>query len=1012
MAIFLNTFTEFSANNLIIKTMRIQFFFVLACVFNLNAVESPVLEKFPRFAPLEPNEAVKSFRVQDGFKMDLIASEPLITDPVAMVYDENGLAYVVEMNDYPYTDKTTHEPWKENTTDKPIGRIRVLEDTNGDGKFDKSYVFAEQLSWPSGIVCWKGGVFVTATPDIWYLKDTDGDHKADIRKKVFTGFRKYNVQAVMNNPIWGLDNKIYAAGSGNGGSVVPGEKSDAKPITFSHNDFRFDPVTEKFEVISGGARFGNTFDDWGNRFLCNIRNPAQQVVLENSYLARNPFLPVKTAIHDSAVAGDTLPIYRVSPVEPWREFRGKRWTTEEKKIPRSELSGGGVFTSASGITIYRGAAYPEKFRGNAFLGEVANNVIYHQTMVADGVVFKAERAEKNVEFLSSSDTWFRPVNFVNAPDGTLHVLDMYRETIEHPWSIPDDIREQLDLQSGMDRGRIYRLSPPNFKVPKSPKLGKATTELVATLENPNSWWRETAQRLIFERQDQTAVPLLKNLLKKSDNPLARLHALWCLEGLGKLRNEDVLLGLSDKSAGVRENAIKLAENFFAESPEVLNKVISLADDPEIRVRFQTAFSLGETNDPKVASALLAIAKRDPENSWIRIAVLSCRPDTCVPLTQLLLTDKGFSASQSGQNLLRQLTFVLGAQNKSKNLPEVFDAYSLVSNRANGVEQNFLGGLGDGLRQAGKNFRTAFPTPDSPGAKQIDLILANATETAQSRTAAISKRCEMIQLLSYDQFEGVKNVLAKLLDSSEPEEIELASVRTLAGFKNGEVTKLLLKPWRSFTPAIREEVLTAIFSRKERWKLLLDAISSAEIGTSDINLSRRNMLLNQSLPAVREQANKLFAQNISSSRKDAIEKYKPVLSLKGDGSRGQKVFEKNCMVCHRSGNVGNDVGPNLETVRDWDSEKILVNILDPNREVAPNFVSYEIELKDGALLSGIIVSETAGSLSLKRADSVQETVLRQNIQKISSSGMSLMPEGLEAAVLPQDMADLLAFLRKR
>ena len=316
--------------------MRILISMVLGfAAISLGAAESAASE-LQGFPPVAPANVAKTFRTQEGFKMELLASEPLVTDPVAMVYDENGLAYVVEMNDYPYTDKTTHEAWKENTTDKPIGRIRVLEDTNGDGKFDKSWIFAEQLSWPSGIVCWKGGVFVTATPDIWYLKDTDDDHKADVRKKVFTGFRKYNVQAVMNNPIWGLDNKIYAAGSGNGGSVVPGEKPDAKPITFSHNDFRFDPVTEKFEVISGGARFGNTFDDWGNRFLCNIRNPAQQVVLENRYLARNPFSPVKTAIHDSAVAGDTLPIYRISPVEPWRELRGKRWTAEDKKIPRSE----------------------------------------------------------------------------------------------------------------------------------------------------------------------------------------------------------------------------------------------------------------------------------------------------------------------------------------------------------------------------------------------------------------------------------------------------------------------------------------------------------------------------------------------------------------------------------------------------------------------------------------------------------------------------------------------------
>jgi putative membrane-bound dehydrogenase-like protein len=971
------------------------------------------LSKLPTLPPVEPANVAKTFVAQHGFKMELLAAEPLVTDPVAMVYDENGLAYVVEMNDYPYTDKTTHEAWKENTRDKPIGRIRVLQDTNGDGKFDKSWIFAEQLSWPSGILCWKGGVFVTATPDIWYLKDTDGDHKVDVRKKVFTGFRKYNVQAVMNNPIWGLDNKIYVAGSGNGGSVISVEHPDAKPITFSHNDFRFDPVTENFEIISGGARFGNTFDDWGNRFLCNIRNPAQQVVLENRYLARNPFLPVKTAIHDSAVAGDTLPIYRISPVEPWRELRGERWTAENKKIPRSELTGGGVFTSASGITIYRGAAYPKEFYGNAFLGEVANNVIYRQTVQPDGVVFKAERAGKNVEFIASADTWFRPVNFINAPDGTLHVLDMYRETIEHPWSIPDDIREQLDLRSGSDRGRIYRLAPPNFKIPKSPKLGKAsTTELVGTLENPNSWWRETAQRLIFERQDKSAIEPLQKLIRQSNNPLARLHALWCLQGLNALGDDEIALALSDKSAGVRENAVKLAESRFTKSPELFNRVLALADDPEIRVRFQTAFSLGETNNARVARALLSIAKRDPENPWIRTAVLSGSPDNCVSLASMILRDESFVTNRAGQELLRQMTFVLGAQNKTKNLYEILTAYGLIPYCDCEIEESFLGGLGDGLRQVGKNFRTAFPNLESMGAKRMDAILHEAVERAESPNESVEKRRAAIQLLGYEDFEKAKSVLTKSLEAREPA-IQLAALRALAGFKEAEVGTILLKPWRSFTPAVREESLTAIFSRRERLKPLLDVVEAGTISTGEINQSRKTVLLSQKIPALHDHAEKLFGNGtVVGSRKDALEKYQSALALHGDRARGQKVFESNCMVCHRAGDKGNDIGPNLETVRQWDAEKIMTNILDPNREVAPNYVSYEIELKDGSSQSGIIASETAGSISLKRADNGQETVLRQNIARISSSGMSLMPEGLEAAIAPQDMADLIAFLLNR
>ena len=489
----------------------------------------------PRVPAVEPRDAERTFRTLHGFRMQLLAAEPLVTDPVALEYDENGLAWVVEMRDYPYTDKSTDKPNVERTTDAPLGRIRILEDTDGDGRFDRSDVFAEDLSWPTGIALWKGGCYVTATPDVWYLKDTDGDRKADVRRRVFTGFRKLNVQGVINNLRWGLDHKLYAAGASNGGEITKPDDPAFTKVALGKADFAFDPHTEDFEVLTGGARFGQSFDDWGNRFICNIRNPVQHVVLENRYLARNPYLTVTSAVHDAAEAGDTLLVYRASPPEPWRAARALRYRTEAggMSLPRSELAGEGYFTSACGITIYRGSAYPREFYGNAFLGEVAGNLIHRQVIEPDGVTFKSRRADEGAEIVASTDNWFRPVNFTNAPDGTLHVCDMYRETIEHPWSIPDDMKAVLDLESGRDRGRLYRLAPPGFKPPTTrPKLGKATAaELVAMLENRDSWWRDTAHRLIFERQDKACVEPLRRMLRASDDPIAQLHALWSLAGL-------------------------------------------------------------------------------------------------------------------------------------------------------------------------------------------------------------------------------------------------------------------------------------------------------------------------------------------------------------------------------------------------------------------------------------------------------------------------------------------------
>src|SRR3989440_2782687 len=583
------------------------------------APPNAVRGRLPTIAPTPARDAAKAFRVLDGFRMDLLAAEPLVASPVAITYDENGRAYVCEMRDYPYTDKAHHQRNQENPTDEAIGTVRVLEDTDGDGKFDRSWIFADNLSWPTGLAFWKGGIFVAATPDIWYLKDTDGDGKADVRIKVFTGFRKPNVQAVMNNLVWALDNQIHGAGGSNGGQIRPGGKPDAKPLVMTRNDFQFDPVTEQFELLSGGARFGGTFDDWGHRFLCDIRNPSQHVVLPQRYLARNPYLAARGPLHDMAESGDQLPVYRISQPELWRVLRAKRWAGERDIVmPRSDLVGAGVVTSSSGVTSYRGAVYPEKYRGNVFVCECAGNLLYRLQVTPDGPTFKATRVDGHTEMVASSDNWFRPVNFVNAPDGTLHVVDMYRENIEHPWSIPDDIHAAVDLESGRERGRLWRLTPPNFTPRKPPRLGHATTlELVATLENPNSWWRETAQRLLFERQDQSVVPALRKMVKRGRTAQARVHALWTLAGLSRLNDEDVLAGLKDQAAGVRKNAVKLAElqlgtarvpraveasrrdssggtpNEARQRRALPDALIKLASDSDACVRFQLAFTLGE-----------------------------------------------------------------------------------------------------------------------------------------------------------------------------------------------------------------------------------------------------------------------------------------------------------------------------------------------------------------------------------------------------------------------------------
>ncbi len=723
------------------------------------ADEPAATQVLPRVPATEPADVGPTFRVLHAFRMDLLAAEPLVTDPVALAYDENGLAYVAEMNDYPYTDKSSDKPFVERTLDRPIGRIRVLEDVDGDGRFDRSTVFAEGLSWPTGLALWKGGVFVAATPDVWYLKDTDGDRRADVRREVFTGFRKFNVQAVMNNLQWGLDHRIYGAGASNGGAIRHAERLDAKPLTLAQQDFCFDPRDEAIELLSGGARFGNTFDDWGNRFLCNIRNPVQHVVLPRTYLARNPFLPVKSALHDVAAAGDTLPVFRASPTEPWRAMRAMRWANESgQKYPKSETVADGYFTSASGVTVYRGAAYPRAFQGNVFVAEVAGNLVHRETLSPDGVTFVARRADERADFVASTDNWFRPVNFVNAPDGTLHVLDMYRETIEHPWSIPDDIKALVDLESGRDRGRIYRLSPSGFKAPPQPKLGAATTEqLVAVLENPNGWWRDTAHRLIFERQDRRAVDGLRRLLTASDVPLARLHALWSLAGLEALTGDDLLRALSDAAAGIREHAVRLAEARFAGSPALLERVLALSDDPQPRVRFQVALSLGESRDPRAVSRLASLARRDAGDPWIRTAVLSSTTESASSLLLELIGDGEFRGQPQSRSMLYDLALIVGSRRRPGEVAAALGAAAaLLAEEAHDAKLSLVLGLGQGLKRGGTNLTaTVSGVGSKASAALVRDLLAKAIAGSSDPAAEIDDRLRAIELLSCGEFDAVR-----------------------------------------------------------------------------------------------------------------------------------------------------------------------------------------------------------------------------------------------------------------
>ncbi|HEX4149873.1 MAG TPA: HEAT repeat domain-containing protein, partial [Pirellulales bacterium] len=735
------------------------------------------------------------------------------------------------------------------------------------------------------------------------------------------------------------------------------------------------------------------------------------------YLARNPYLPVASALQDVAEAGDTIAVFRTSAPEPWRVINASRLTgVGDMRMPKSEKNHG-YFTSAAGATLYRGSAYPESFRRQVFIGEVANNLIHRELLTPQGVTFTSQRIDQGAEFVTSHDNWFRPVNFVNAPDGTLHVLDMYRETIEHPWSIPDDIKARLDLESGRDRGRMYRLAPPGFKPPKPPQLGQATTaELVELLSHENAWHRETAQRLLFQRRDRSAVGPLGKLLRGGSAPLGRLHAMWTLEALGALESADLIAALRDSAPGIRRHAVLLAEPRLRQDRELLDRVLALADDPEIVVRFQVAFTLGEVDDQRAATALTSIARRDAADPWMRAAVLSSTGPHAERLLHDLIADANFSSQPVGLSLLRELAFVVGASSKPSKTLTIFESLVALPT-ATGVEPlraSVVLGLGEGAKRSRTSVAEIIGSAPPPVHAMFDRLIADAARCAKDPAYSLAARLEAISLIGIADFNVAQGPLGDLLDPRYQREVQLAAIHALSNYRSEpRVADLLLDEsrWSTYTPALRVEVVDAVLARPERILKVLDAIAAGKVQPSQIRAARRDMLLAYSDKRIREQAKKVLGTEKISRRADVIAQYQAALSLHGDPARGQQLFERECSQCHRLGARGHEVGPNLATILHRSPNQLLINILDPNREAPPNFIQFTVVLNDGRVTTGIIDSETPTSITLKRAENIQETILRQDIEQLSSTGLSLMPEGVEKKLDRQGLADLLAFLQQ-
>jgi putative membrane-bound dehydrogenase-like protein len=969
---------------------------LLAARSTVAAEQVAEAKDFPRFKPVEPAAAVSSMRVKKGFRVELVAAEPQVVNPVAMAFDENGRLYVVEMRDPEHRDAS--------------GTIRLLESTHQDGRYDKSTLFAKDLTWPTTVICYNGGVFVAAPPDILWLKDTHGNGVADERKVVFTGFSTGGpkgefAERCVNGFKWGLDHRIYGASSYNGGQVRAARAEERDALNLRGRDFSFDPRTLNIRAETGTAQWGLTFDNRERKFVCSNTHHIQTLMYADRYAGRNPLFAMPNALVDIPADGPAAEIFRISPDEPWRVFR-QRWRAEAGAAGAEGGRASGSFTSACGITVYTGNAFPAEYVGNAFVADPANNIVHRKTIREAGVELIAERSpeEQKVEFMASTDTWFRPVNFANAPDGALYVADIYREIIEGSAFIPESIRKFLDFDSGNDRGRIFRVVPEDFHEPKTPQLKLATTaELVTLLEHPNGWHRETASRLLFERQDKTAVSLLEHLLQTSASAQGRLHALYALDGQSALAHDDLVRGLADADATVREHAVRLAENFLRQNPAaddpLSSRLPALAGDPSALVRYQLAFTLGEMPGTRRAAAFAEILRHDASSAWTQAAILSSLANGRGDVFAAVSADSTLTSSPGGQEFLRQLAGLIGAANQSEEVAGVF-AF-LTSSAAPSLP--VMRGLGEGLRKAGSSLAAVDKEHRLQGA------FDRARVTAKDVKAGEEERVQSIELLSLTSFQESGALLASLIGPDQPQTVQMAAVETLARFSGGAVATTLLKSWEGLTPRLRSAVLTALLARPERALELLAAIQSGTVKTADLNASQIQFLQKHGDKKVHELAATVLAAPPARPREEVVATFRAAMTIQGDAPRGQAIYLQRCISCHRAANQGSAVGPDLVTVKSTGREKLLDSIIDPSREVDPKYVAYLVETKTGESLLGVIASESPTSIIVRQPFGKEETVLRSNLKRMQNLNQSLMPEGLEAGLTPAQMADLLQFI---
>ncbi len=968
----------------------------------------------------EHQKALDDFQIMEGFEIEMVAAEPLVADPVAMEIDEDGNWFVLEMPGYPLDLSKT-------------GQVRKLIDSNGDGYPDKSEIFVDSLTLPMGIMKWKKGIIVADAPNILYFEDTNGDNKADKREVILTGFSLSNPQHNMNTPKFGLDNWIYLGHSGSINSFAyeylfgdkgsdirypSNPKANILPKNGNGRNVRFKPDSFGLESMSGETQYGHTFDPWGHRFYTDNADHLYHEVLDARYTSTNPNLVIPEAMEKIPDHGDACEVYPIS------------------ENPNHQLlTDVGVVTSSCGITWYDGGAFGKDFSQVTFVGEPVHNLVHADIIDSKGSTFSGKRLLEKKEFLASKDPWFRPVNFYVGPDGALYVIDYYRQLIEHPEWMSEEVNKSGALYNGKTKGRIYRITKKGsagMNWMNETRLSKESSEkLVELLQSDNGWFRKTAQRLLFHRKDVSVAPALQEIIANKEAE-ASVPALWLLSDWGKLTPADLVGALGNKTAGVRENALKIADQHwhlpaFASDKALTQSIIETAKDTDARVRFQWLCSSAFFTFPEAVALRSIILNQDIDDHWVGVAAIAASKGSELNLLKGAIANFGNKPSEGKENFF---AYVAAALMKKQDISFLALTSDLqVSN--DWWQAALLKGLASYADYAEKKINLDEKQKNalaksfmiSPDAKMRHAIIAVFKAVGLPADKAFAKEVfakfsgsqdakfqeDALALLSLPKDPAFTSKLISFIRTSTSESIQLASIKALPNqISTQEIAQINQVYNKMKMPSRKAWIRYQIVNEKYMIPLLKE-IATKNIPKSDLEWPQLVELMNSYDANIRKLAREVLA--ISEDRKAVLQNYLPAADIAGNAAKGKEIFKSNCTVCHQiKGVAGVAFGPDLSTLKSRNALSIITEIINPNNSIADKYGNWDLQLSDGTRLSGIITSENDNSLSLKQMGGAVQVIEKYRIKSRVASKISAMPNGLDANIKLQDMADLVAFIK--